>query len=58
MGGPWKTGPRVLDVEKVRQIRALHREGKGTTAIAEAVGCSRGAVLGVIKRRTWTHIDG
>lgn len=46
--GVYKGRPVTLDHER---IRAMHAEGQGATAIAKALGCSRGAVYKALRER-------
>jgi hypothetical protein len=49
-------GRRKLDVDKVREIRRLRREGWSTGALARRFGVSRALVCYVLAGRIWRHV--
>lgn len=46
-----------LTIEKVRQIREMHKRGITQLSIAKSVGVGRGAVGCVIRGETWGHVE-
>lgn len=45
-----------LNAEKVRQIRAMHKEGKSPLEIAEHFDVRRSTIYAILNRRIWSHL--
>ncbi len=46
-----------LTEQKVREIRAKYASGEMQKTLAAEYGVSKGAILSVVHRKTWTHLD-
>ena len=46
-----------LNVDTVRHVRILAREGEAIRSIARGYGLSRRTIMDVVQRRTWKHVD-
>ena len=43
--------------DDIRNIRKLHAGGKTPWQLAKELGCSEGAIAGIVFRRTWKHVE-
>lgn len=46
-----------LSTEEVREIRAEHKHGRSSRAIAKKRGLNRSTIMRIVNRVTWKHID-